>query len=129
MNHLATVFVESFLHHFLPVFDYVTLPAMRAFGAPQLLSANALSIVGAVLAFLVWFAAGMAMTKRLEKLEKFRNLQTKRSTLRWWLFLQPTPFGFAISWLAGGVRVPLIEAMVVVMAAQIFHHAWVSGYF
>lgn len=129
MDHLPTIFIEALLSNLLPIFNEVTLPAMRAFGTPHLLLANAVSVAGAMVAFLLWFGGGYVLTQRLERLEKFRELQTKRDTLRWWLFLHPTPFGFAFSWLAGAVRVSWIEAGVVVLAAQIFHHAWVSGIF
>lgn len=104
------IFLEAFLHQFLPIYDEVTLPAMAAFGDDALTQPVALAALGAFAAALSLYGVGRLaapmVTGRMGEETYARRAARLRFPLAVLLLVVASPVGFAILFAAGAFRVP-----------------------
>ncbi len=122
VKHLA---VEAFLSRLLPLWDEVTLGAIRSLRMEEYAQAAAIAGVGALLASVLLYGVGIWL-RRLPKKVSTEAQQQRIETMReaalewlpWLLVLSPTPIGGILIMAAGFFAVKPWKVAVMLVVAE-----------
>lgn len=127
-SEIAPLITEAFLTRLLPLYDEVTLNAIRSLRIADYPMAAFLSGIGALAASLVMYGIGIWLRRMPEKVSTDAQ-QARIASLRavanewlpWLLILSPTPVGGMLAMAAGFFAVRPWKVMVMLVLAEI---AW-----
>lgn len=124
------IFTQAFLARLLPIYNEVTLGAIRHFHFEQYPANAALAAVGALLALAIWYAVGVwlrRMPERVSSDEQRARIEAMRGTARewlpWLLILAPTPLGGVVVMAAAFFRLTPAKVAAIVVASEVLFRA------